>query len=269
MRLNSKVAVVIAAAVLVLGMSVATAVAAVVAQQTVALKAGEDMGSGFTGTYGGEIVLQPAVISNKAELPGDKFHFQAYVMDVESSGTGIPTGMVWKDFKDFEDIQLEDTNTVLPFTFQIGLDDGVILSDGTVIHPPSPYQIRCEYKTLDSSGTANSTSPKSFSETETVTVIKNTWTKVSFSTSGTVKHAGTNFHFQVSPACGEGTIRVTVKKPGSKTLTYDVATDENGSASAKLKLGTKNGTYKVFAKFLGNDYGVASGTAIKNVHAAH
>jgi hypothetical protein len=246
-----------------LGLSVGTALAAAAAQQQVALLVGSDMGTGFTGTYGSEVVLAPAVM-DKIELPNDKFHFQAYVMDVETSGTGIPTGMVWKDFRDFEDIQLEDTNTVQPFAFQIGVDDAVILSDGSVVTPAFPYLIRCEYKPAGAS-----TAPSSFSETETVSLIKNTSVKVAFSTTGSIKHAGTKFNFHVSPDCGVGIVKVTITKPGTKTLTYNVATDDNGVASTTLKLGAKNGTYKVSAKFLGNQYGSASKTVSKNVRAAH
>lgn len=268
MHLNSKVAVVIAAAVLLLGMSVATAVAAVAEQQTVALKVGQDFGTGFTGTFGSEIDLQPAVISNKAELPSDKFHFQAYVMDVDASGT--PTAMTWKDFQDFEDIQLEDTNTVSAFPYRLGMDDKVILSDGSAITPPFPYLIRAEYKAFGNSTVAvgtTSTAAPTFSETETVTLIKNDATRVAISTSGAVKRAGTKLGFRVSANCGVGTVRVTISKAGSKTLTYNLATSENGYASGTLKLGTKNGTYKVSAKFLGNVYGVASPAAVKTVRA--
>lgn len=260
MRLNSKVALVVAAAGLVLAASVATAYAAA-PQQSVALQVGTEMGTGFMGYYGDEIDLQPASMSS-VELPGDKIHFQVYCSNVTSMGVSV--GMQWTDFKDFEDIQLEDTNTVQPFGYDLGIDDGVILGDGTVVYPTPPYQIRCEYKVAGSS-----TSPASYSETETVSALRYSSTKVTFSKSGTVRHNGTYFNFQVSPNCGPGTVRVTVKKSGASNKTYDVTTDENGHASAKLKLGTKNGTYKVYAKFLGNVYGVASKTASKSFKAAH
>jgi hypothetical protein len=190
--------------------------------------------------------------------------------------------MVWKDFEGFEDCQLEDTNTIAPTDYRIGMDDAVILSDGSVVDPAAAlldtatigytpftptthgYLIRCEYKPGGSS-----TTPPSYSETETVSLITNDPTAVSFSKSGTVKHAGTNFNFQVSPDCGPGTITVTVTKSGSATRTYSVTTDQNGAASATLVLGTKNGAYKVSAKFLGNAFGVASKTVTKSVVAAH
>ena len=258
MRLKSKVAVAIAITVLLVAVSVVSAFAAAT-QESVALQVGADMGTGYVGSYGAEILLAPAVMS-KIELPGDKFHFQALVQDVDASGTPLP-GMAWKDFQDFEDIQLEDTNTVQPFGYRIGMDDHVILGDGSSVLPVFPYQIRCEYKPAGSS-----TSPASYSETETVTLIKNLSTKVSI-TAGTVRRAGTTFTLQVSPNCGVGTINVTVKKTGSKTLTYKLTTDEDGRVSAKLKLGTTNGTYSVSAKFLGNMFGVSSPTAVKQVHA--
>jgi len=91
MRLNSKVAVIVAGAVLVLAASVATAYAAVAApQQSVALQVGGEMGTGYTGSYGDEVDLQPASMTS-IELPGDKFHFQVYVPNVDASGT--PVGM--------------------------------------------------------------------------------------------------------------------------------------------------------------------------------
>jgi hypothetical protein len=250
---------------LVLASAAAMAYAAVAApQQIVALQVGDEMGNGFTGAYGDEITLQPASMTS-IERPGEKFHFQAYVSDVTSQG--VPVGMQWIDFRDFEDIQLEDTNTVQPFGYELGKDDAVILGDGSVVYPTPPYQIRAEYKALDSSGTANSTAPKSFSETVTVSIDKNTYTKVSIS-AGAIRHAGTYFTFKVSPNSGPGTIRVTIKKSGAKNKVYNVATDEDGVASVKLKLGTKNGAYKVYAKFLGNAYGAASGTALKTVRAS-
>ena len=266
MRLRLKVAALVAGAALVLAASVGTAFA-VAAQQSVALQVGGEMGTGYTGSYGDEIVLQPASMSS-IELPNDKIHFQAYVSNVTSQS--VPVGMQWVDFRDFEDIQLEDTNTVLPFVYNLGIDDAVILGDGTVYYPRPPYLIRAEYKPAGSSTSpATSTSPASYSETETVSAEKNTLTKVTFSTSGKIKHAGTTFRFQVSPNCGVGRIKVTVKKGTRTTATYTVTTDEDGATSAKLKLGTKTGTYKVFAKFLGNSWGVASATAAKNVRAAH
>jgi hypothetical protein len=284
MRLKSKAAAIVAAVTIVLSMSVATAFAAAAAQQeTVNLLVGDENGSGYAATYGGELTMAPAVMS-KIELPGEKFTFQVYVQD---STTDTVTGVrqwKWMTFQDFEDIQLENTNTVAPFSYRVGMDDLTILTDGTAVSPVTllttetigytpltdstyGYLIRVEYKALDASGTANSTSPKTYSETETVSVIKNDSTRVSFAKSGTVKKAGTKFNFSVSPDCGVGTIRVTIKKSGSATRTYNVMTDEDGDATATLKLGTKNGTYKVSAKFLGSLFGVASPTATKSVKA--
>ncbi len=268
MRLKSKAAAVIVGATLLVAMSVATAFA-VVAQQSVALQVGSDMGSGYAGTYGTEVVLTPAVMS-KIELPGDKFHFQVLMQDVDTSGTPVP-GMVWKDFRDFEDIALEDTNTVPPLSFRIGIDDSVVLTDGSIVSPVSPYQIRCEYKAWDSSLTtpaAGSTSPNTYSEIETVTVLAADAPKVKVTASKTVRRAGTYFSFQVSPATGVGTIRVTIARSGHTALTYTLVTDEDGYVKAKLKVGTKNGTYKVSAKFLGNAYAPASATASKTLHVA-
>jgi hypothetical protein len=293
MRLNFKVALVVAGATLVLGMSTAAAIAAVGGpQQWVALDlAGskltpaervlsvDESGTPSTfnmavGAYGDEITLQPTVISSVPELPNDVFHFQILVPnDVDASGT--PVGPAWKDLSAELDIKVEDTNTVLPISYVLGVDDKVTLGDGTLWTPVFPYQLRCEYRPGGTSTTSTviAYSPfegsKSYSETETVDLIKNGSTKVTFSTSGSIKHAGTKFNLHVSPDCGVGVIKVTITKPGSKTLTYNVTTDADGYASASLKLGAKNGTYKVTAKFLGNIYGVASKTASKNIRAAH
>lgn len=269
MRLKSKFAIAIAIAALLVAVSAVAAFAAA-SQESVALQVGDEMGAGFSGAYGDEVVLQPACMS-KIELPGDKFHFQVYINDVDASGT--PVGQVWKDFGEFEDVQIEDTNTVAPFGFRLGVDDWVILGDGSAVHPTFPYQIRCEYKPnvagLDASGTpkaGSSTSPPSYSETETVNLLKNMYTKTSIR-AGAVRRAGTTLSFRVSPNSGVGTIRVLVKKTGSKTLTYNLKTSENGYVSRKLKLGNKLGTYKVYAKFLGSTFGAASPTAVKTLHA--
>lgn len=256
MRVEFKAAVAVAAATLLLGMSIAPAMAAS-APQAVALQVGDAAGTGFYGSYGQEITLQPASMSS-IELPKDVITFQAFVRDSD----GV---MKWLPFRDFEAITLEDTNTVLPFGFRIGVDDAVSLADGTAVTPSFPYLLRAEYLP----GGSETTPTPSFSETETVNVFKNGTEKVTFSTSGSVRHAGTRFNFRVSPNAGPGTLRVTVSKAGSSALTYNVATDENGSASATLKLGSKNGTYKVSARFLGNRYGAASKTVAKNVRASH
>lgn len=282
MRLKSKAALALAAAAVLVAASAVTAFA-VAAQQSVALIVGDAQGSGFSGSYGDEVVLQPASMSS-IEVPGDKIHFQALVQNVDASGTpqvdasGTPV-MSWIDFQDFEDIQLEDTNTVQPFSFNIGADDKVILADGTSIspflaqpHPNGTYEIRAEYRPspgLDASGNVLagvSTSPKSLSETETVTLIKNTGVRVSIA-AGAVRKAGTRFTFRVSPGCGVSQVRVQVVRSGQATRTYTLTTDENGVVSSTLKLGSRTGSYKVTARFLGNIFGSASGTASKTVRA--
>jgi hypothetical protein len=271
MRVRSKAAIAIAVAVLLVIVSAAAAFAAA-AQQQVALQVGSEMGSGYSGSYGDEIVLAPASMTS-IELPGDKFHFQVLVNDVDASGT--PLGRVWKDFQDFEDIQLEDTNTVQPFVYQIGKDDKVILTSGASILPKFPYQIRCEYKPnlagYDASGTpkaGSSTAPPSYSETETVTLVRNSSTAVVIHTSGAVRHAGTTLGFQVAPDCGVGKVQVVIKLGSKTTLTKTLTTSEDGYVSAKLKLGNSTGKYRVSAKFLGNMFGAVSPWSSLNVKAA-
>jgi hypothetical protein len=284
MRLNSRAAVFIAAVTLVVAASSATAFAAAAAHETVALdlagyrldpavRANGTVDSADTsatpafyvaeGHYGEAVNLTPVVLS-KIELPNDVFHLQVLVHNVDTSGTPLPGDPVWMDMVGIENIQLEDTNTVQPFSYAIGMDDGVLMGDGNVVTPVFPYTIRAEYKPLGAS-----TDLPSYTETEAVALIKWGATKVSFSKSGTVRKAGTLFNFQVGPNCGIGVIKVTVTKAGSKTLTYNIETDEFGAASETLKLGTKNGTYKVSARFLGNRYGVASKTVSKSIKAAH
>jgi hypothetical protein len=201
---------------------------------------------------------------SKIELPGDAFTFQILVNDVDASSTLLPGDPVWKNFESDINVTLEDTNTVPAVSYAIGMDDSVTLGDGSVVTPDFPYTIRVEYKPGGSS-----TAPASDSETETVDLIKWTSTKVTMSTSGVIRHAGTTFNFTVGPDCGVGTIKVTVAKAGTKTQTVYVTTDEFGTASQVIVLGAKKGTYKVSAQFLGNRYGVASRAVSKNVVAAH
>ncbi len=283
MRLNTKVAIAVAGVVLLVGATAAAAFAAA-SQESAALdlagsKLSPEIRANGTpesavasatppyvlaeGHYGEDITLQPTVMS-KIELPGDAFTFQILVNDVDASGTLLPGDPVWKNFESDINLTLEDTNTVPPVSYSLGMDDSVTLGDGSVGTPPFPYTIRVEYKPAGAS-----TVPASDSETETVDLIKWTSTKVTMSTSGVIRHAGTTFNFTVSPDCGVGTIKVTVAKAGIKTKTVYVTTDQFGTASQVISLGSKNGTYKVTAQFLGNRYGVASKTATKNVVAAH
>jgi hypothetical protein len=234
---------------------------AALSPQTVALQLGESSGIGYNAAYGQAIDLLPTSLST-IERPGDVFAFEAYVTDSD----GVQR---WLPLQDFEAITLEDTNTVQPFGFRLGYEGSVSLSDFSSVALTYPAQIRCEYKPVDpATGKSASTAPlKTYSETETVNVVKNDVTKVTIATSGTIKHAGTLFKLDVSPNSGIGTVRVTVSKSGSPTLTYNVLTDQDGHATQTLKLGTKNGTYKVSARFLGNQFGAASKTAVKSVHA--
>ena len=257
MRLKVKIAVAAAAVTLLFGMSVAPALAATPSlPQQVALQIGDAAGNGYFGYYGQEIDLQPTSMTS-IELPKDVFTFQAYVKDSD----GL---MKWLPFRDFESITLEDTNTVDPFGYRLGIDDTVSLTDGTAITPAFPYLIRAEYLPggLETAVAGTTTPTPSYSETESVNVFKRGSEKLAFAKSGAVKRAGTTFVFQVSANAGVGTIKVTISKSGSKTLTYNVATDANGAATATLKLGTKRGTYKVSARFLGNGFGAASKTVV-------
>ncbi len=260
MRLKFNAAVAAIATALLLGAIVAPAMAAL-SPQTVALQLGDSTGTGYYAAYGQDINLQPTSLSTM-ERPGDVFAFEAYVTDSD----GVQK---WLPLQDFESITLEDTNTVQPFGFRLGYEGTVSLSDFSTLALTFPAQIRCEYKPVDpATGKSASTTPTpTYSETETVNVVKNDVTKVTIATSGTIKHAGTVFKLHVSPNSGIGTVKVTVSKSGTKTLTYNVLTDQDGNATQTLKLGTKNGTYKVTARFMGNQFGAASKTVTKSVHA--
>jgi len=262
MRLKSNVAIATVTAALLLTTMVAPAMAAL-SPQTVALQLGEEAGSGYYASYGQQVDLLPTVLSS-IELPGDVFAFEAFVTDSD----GVQK---WLPITDYESITLENTNTVQPFAFRFGYEGTVSLADFSNVALTYPAQIRVEYKPFDlvTKKSESTTPTRTYSETETLNVVRNLSEKVAISTSGTVKHAGTKFKFQVSPNAGVGTIRVTVTKHGSKTLSYNVITDVDGAASQTLKLGAAHGTYKVTAKFLGNVWGVSSATAVKNVHANH
>jgi hypothetical protein len=253
MHFKLKVAVAAVAALLLAGVSVTAALAT--SPQKVALLLSDEMGSGYSASYGQEIDLLPTVLSS-IELPGDKFTFQAYVADSD----GV---MKWLPISDWEPITLEDTNTVPPFGFRMGYDGIVSLSDFSDRALTYPVDIRCLYQPAGK----DTTPTPSFSESETVDVIKYSSERVTFSTIGTVKAAGTRFKFHVTPVAGIGTIKVTIKKPGAATRTYNVTTDADGNASSTLKLGITKGAYAVSAKFLGNQWGDASGTAVKRVLA--
>ena len=256
-KFNAAMAAIVTA--LLLGAVVAPAMAAL-SPQTVALQLGDSAGTGYYASYGQGIDLLPTSLSTM-ERPGDVFTFEAYVMDSD----GVQK---WLPLQDFEAITLEDTNTVQPFGFRLGYEGTVSLSDYSTAALTYPAQIRCEYKPVDpDTGKSTSTEPeKTYSETETVNLVKNAATRVTISTSGTVKRAGTVFKLHVSPVSGIGTVKVIVSKSGSLTRTYLVPTDQDGNATKTLKLGSKNGTYRVTARFLGNQFGAASKTATKSVH---
>jgi hypothetical protein len=260
MRLKFNVALATITAALMLAAMVAPAMAAL-SPQTVALQLGEEAGTGYYASYGQQVDLLPTSLSS-IELPGDVFAFEAFVTDSD----GVQK---WLPIMDFESLTLENTNTVAPFSFRFGYEGTVSLSDYSNVALTYPAQIRVEYKPFDilTKKSESTTPTKTYTETETLNVVRNLSEKVSIYTVGTIKHAGTQFHFHVSPNAGVGTIRVTVSKSGSKTLTYNVLTNADGAATQTLKLGTAHGNYKISAKFLGSVWGVASGTAVKTVHA--
>ena len=72
---------------------------------------------------------------------------------------------------------------------------------------------------------------------------------------------------QVSPACGEGTVKVNrYKRSGNRWVfqkSYRIETDEEGAGALTLKPGAR-GRFLLRAKFLGNQFGVSSPNAFKS-----
>ena len=72
---------------------------------------------------------------------------------------------------------------------------------------------------------------------------------------------------QVSPVCGEGTVKVNrYKRSGNRWVfqkSYRIATDEVGAGSLTLKPGAR-GKFLLRAKFLGNQFGVPSANDSKS-----
>lgn len=222
-----------AASVIALAVAAAPAVAAVTRTWLSA--------SRTQGYYGQDIALQPSVDTTMA--PGDKFEFQRY--DVATSA--------WVKL---DEQTIEETDSVDPL--YLGVGDPEL---------PLPMTVRSIFHKGGSVLAADPVSAEVY-----LAALKYKQVKTAITAPKTVKK-GKSFTVEVavSPNPGPGVVEVKIarRKWGSKyetRKTVKVMLDEGGEGSLTFKPATK-ATYRISARFLGNDFGPKSATVKKSFRA--
>jgi hypothetical protein len=227
--MKRKFVVAIAAACAVAMIAAVPAVAAVVASMQV---------SQTKGYYGQETMLLPSV--DTTAVPGATF-------TMETSKSGSTWEMIG------ENQGIEDTGTVDPFYH---------IWDNTLSYPA---YFRVAYR---SKGTTMGQEPTAVTEPVQLSALKYLGTRVKMTGAKSAKARKTyKVAVQVSPECGEGIVKVNrYKRSGGRWVfvkSHLIETDEVGAGTLMLKPGMR-GEYLLRAKFLGNQFGVASPYASKS-----
>ena len=205
-------------------------VAPAIATDTISLQP-----SATTVHYGNELDLQPSVTATPV-VPGDKVTLQ------------IIQGGDWVTYG--EGITVEDTNTIVP--------QSIFVNEEVAW----PATFRALWIPKSGVGSVVATSAQ-----VTVTMARNTHTKVAIGAPKTVRAKGASFAFTVSPICAESLVKIWVVNSHGKTVTSTkILTDEFGHGSRTLKFG-KAGRFTVLAQFLGNVWGRSSPVTAKAVTA--
>jgi hypothetical protein len=110
--------------------------------------------------------------------------------------------------------------------------------------------------------------PTAVTEPVQLSALKYLGTRVKMTGAKSVKARKTyKVAVQVSPECGEGIVKVNrYKRSGGRWVfvkSHLIETDEVGAGTLMLKPGAR-GKFLLRAKFLGNQFGVASATSTKS-----
>lgn len=201
-------------------------------------------------TYAHDVVITPSIVGT-VTIPGDGITLQTW-SSAESTWTAFGEGL-----------KVEDTGTVCPQW--VSVDETFLPWFYSGAWHPALF--RAIFKPVsrgaDTSGTAWPAPPSVTSNTASLSIVKVKTVKTKISFPKRVKHGHKGaFYAYTSPSVGIGTMRYTITRKGSRTVTVNATTDDaEGSTVAMLKF-SKKGTYKVSARWLGNPFGAASSKAV-------
>ena len=192
------------------------------------------------GHFGDELTIAPSM--NTTGYPGDVVDIQ-YLADDNT----------WQKYG--ESLSLEDTTDPDPVSGRTTIGPLAFIVDDSLTYPAV---LRAVFMPKNSAEGTCASDP--------------VWLRVYQYTHTTVNMSGPSKaspgrHYTitgtVSPLSGVGTVRVTLRKlvKGAPTLRYDILTDDEGVAL--YTFARPKGRYLVTERFLGNQFGAASGVASK------
>ena len=195
----------------------------------------------LTGHYGDELTISPSM--TKIGYPGDSVDLQYLASD----NTWVKYG---------ESLSVEETTQPDAATGKTVIGPLSFIVDESLQYPAVVRAVFTAKKSAE--GTCAS-------DPVWVRVDRNPSTRVSISAPASVTRGKSQVVTgTVEPVSGVGTVRVTIKRGGVTVKTLDVLTDDAGIAVFSFKQSVK-GRYSISEKFLGNQFGAASGTSSKTI----
>lgn len=193
------------------------------------------------GHFGDELTIAPSM--NTTGYPGDTVDLE-YLADDNT----------WQKYG--ESLSIEDTTAPNPVTGRTTIGPLSFIIDDSLQYPAI---LRAVFKPKSSAEGTCASDPV------WIRMYRNTQTKVTIAAPRTAR-AGKSYvtTSTITPVSGIGTIRVTVKRlvAGSHSVTYNIVTEDSGIGTFTFKRGLK-GRYRITEKFLGNQFGAASGVTTK------
>lgn len=200
-----------------------------------------------SGVYGSEFVITPT-LNGTETVVGDTYTLQALQSD----------GVTWSNFG--EGLKVDETGTVIPQ--YLGVDESFLPWYTGVW---MPMQFKVIYKTprsKDASGNQIAYPGDNTVAFQVKTVKK---VKIGALIPKTVRrNKGFHLNAQTSPDTGIGAVAVSISKPGTRTQSFRMTTDDSGYATVWKKLG-KRGKYTVRLRWLGNNFSAPSSTVTTHV----
>lgn len=235
MRNATKVTVVVASAIAaVLAVAIAAYAGAGTLQGTLTV-------SPAGGHFGDELTIAPSM--NTTGYPGDTVDLQYLAAD-----------NTWQKYG--ESLSLEDTTDPNPVTGRTTVGPLAFIIDDSLQYPAV---LRAVFKPKSSAEGTCASDPV------WLRMYKNMHTTVAI-TGPSAALVGKSYTItgRITPVSGIGKIRVTVKRlvPGAHAATKNIGTDDSGIGTFTFKR-TLKGRYLITEKFLGNQFGAASGVATK------